>query len=706
MNKNAIRAGLFGLGFISISTQIYLLRECYMVFYGNELILGIMLAAWMLLTGAGAWLGRYFGRIRGQGVFILFLMLLLSALPVLMLIKLNLYRALVLPTGTMAGINEVIYAAFLVQLPFCLINGFLFSALSRILRGPGHAYSIESTGSMAAGVFVNFVLLWLYPSWMSILLLSGLYLVTVVYFSFHFQNRLTPWVTVMVSAGMLILISVADIRAVSRHSMYPGQAVIEEKETPYGQVVVTANAGQLNFYENGLLMFSSGDEINNEENVHYAMLQRSSPENVLLISGGLSGAISEILKYHPSRIDYVELNPALLDLNAKSLKALENKGVYLHPGDARRFVKNTSAVYDVVLVLLPPPSSLQLNRMYTLEFLKELKSRLSPDGVVSYSLPTTSDYVSNLGGDLNSVLYNTLKREFKEVMLFPGGRTWFVSSDSAMDPDIPVLVERRGIRTAYVNKYYLDTGQMKERADYLKSNISSSAGINLDFRPLMFFAQMKYRMSYFNTHYAAVSIVLLLIFILILLNLNPVNTGLFTGGFTAGAFQVLVILSLQIYCGYVFSLTGIVIMLFMLGLALGSMAGTKLFRRNPFRAYLSVQLLMAGVSVLIPLALIVVGLMGLPLWMIQLKHGGITLAVSFLTGCGYSLAFRLSSRDKALSVSKNYSADLFGAALGAFLVPIFLFPLVGLVNTGYLLAILNTAGAAFLFIKRKHFLPL
>ena len=41
MGKNAIRAGLFGLGFISISTQIYMLREGYIVFYGNELILGI-----------------------------------------------------------------------------------------------------------------------------------------------------------------------------------------------------------------------------------------------------------------------------------------------------------------------------------------------------------------------------------------------------------------------------------------------------------------------------------------------------------------------------------------------------------------------------------------------------------------------------------------------------------------------------------------
>ncbi|MCX6286343.1 MAG: hypothetical protein NTY96_04455 [Bacteroidetes bacterium] len=706
MSKNAIRAGLFGLGFISISTQIYLLRQSYIVFYGNELILGIMLSAWMLLTGAGAWLGRYFSRIKGPAGFVLFLMLLLSTLPVLMLVKLNLYRVLVLPTGTLAGINDVVYAAFLVQLPFCLINGFLFSALSFMSGKAGNAYSLESAGSLVSGALVNFILLWLCSSWLSILLLSGFYLVTVVYFSFHCTGRHTPWLTILISAILMIILAKTDIREISFHSLYPGQSVIEEKETPYGQLIVTTNAGQFNFYENGLLMFSSGDEINNEENVHYAMVQHALPEKVLLVSGGLSGAIGEILKYHPLSVDYIELNPALLKLNVRSRENLERKNVFLHPGDARSFLKNSSAVYDVILILLPPPSSLQINRMYTSEFLKELKLRLSPDGVVSYSLPTTSDYVSRAGEGLNSILYKTLKESFRNVMLVPGGKTYFIASDAVLSLDIPGMIERKGISTSYVNKYYLDTNQMKERAEYMQANISGSAGINYDFRPLMFFAQMNYWMTYFNRHYFISALILLLIVALVILNLNPVNTGLFTGGFTAGAFQVLIILSMQIYCGYVFQLTGFIIMLFMLGLALGSRAGTLWFSRSPFKVYLFLQLVIAALSVLIPLALILVGRMGLPLWMIQLKAAGITLVLSFLTGIEYSLAFRLSVREKDMAVAKNYSADLFGSALGAFIIPVFLFPLIGLMNTGFVLALMNTAAAAFLFIKRKNFVSL
>ena len=436
------------------------------------------------------------------------------------------------------------------------------------------------------------------------------------------------------------------------------------------------------------------------------MVQHASPKNILLVSGGLSGAITEILKYHPRSVDYVELNPALLELNVRSLKNFESKGVFMHSGDARRFVRNSSKKYDVVLILLPPPSSLQLDRLYTSDFLKELKERLSPDGIVSYSLPTTSDYVSKAGEGLNSILYRTLKNSFRNVMLVPGGKTFFISSDAGLSLDIPGMIDRKGISTSYVNKYYLDMAQMKERSEYMLANISETAGINYDFRPLMFFAQISYWLTYFNRHYYAAILIFMVILMLIMLNLNPVNTGLFTGGFTVGAFQVLIILSLQIYCGYVFQLTGFIIMLFMLGLTLGSHAGTRWFRRNHFRIYLSLQVALAALSILIPLALIFIGHMGLPLWMIQAKAAGITLVLSMLTGLEYSLAFRLSEKDQARTVAKNYSADLFGSAIGAFIVPVFLFPLLGLLSTGYVLALLNTTGVAILFIKRKKFVSL
>ena len=116
-------------------------------------------------------------------------------------------------------------------------------------------------------------------------------------------------------------------------------------------------------------MFSSGDEINNEENVHYAMVQHAGPKNILLVSGGLSGAINEILKYKPASVDYVELNPALLKMGMRSLARLEKRGVFLHSGDARRFIKASAKKYDAVLIAAsssfnPPVKPLVHIRIY------------------------------------------------------------------------------------------------------------------------------------------------------------------------------------------------------------------------------------------------------------------------------------------------------------------------------------------------------
>src|SRR4030043_1511162 len=48
----------FSLGFTALITQIILLREFLTVFYGNELVIGIVLSNWMILTALGAGLGR------------------------------------------------------------------------------------------------------------------------------------------------------------------------------------------------------------------------------------------------------------------------------------------------------------------------------------------------------------------------------------------------------------------------------------------------------------------------------------------------------------------------------------------------------------------------------------------------------------------------------------------------------------------------
>ncbi|MEI6456581.1 MAG: hypothetical protein WCO93_09865, partial [bacterium] len=354
-DKIAIRFALFGLGFISISTQIYLIREFITVFYGNEFVFGISLANWMILTSAGAWLGRYFGKVTGKFSFVLFLLLLLSILPTLMLLKLSFLRALVFPYGSMVSVWQLFYSTLLVQLPFCLINGYLFTALSL----PGtkeddwtlipEAYAVESMGSLAAGILVNFILLWFFDAFTALLMVTLVFLLMVLVFTWRPGRAVSSLVTCIAGIIIISAISVPGFQTLTEQLLYPDQKVLANEGTPYGQVVVTENENQLNFYENGMLLFSSGNVIINEENVHFAMVQHKSPQKILLVSGGISGAVGEILKYNPELIDYVEMNPSLIRLSSRFIRGNPDPAVHTHITDARRFVRESNEKWDVVL---------------------------------------------------------------------------------------------------------------------------------------------------------------------------------------------------------------------------------------------------------------------------------------------------------------------------------------------------------------------
>ena len=53
----------------------------------------------------------------------------------------------------------------------------------------------------------------------------------------------------------------------------------------------------MNYFENGVVLFSDGNVVQREEDVHYALLQKPMAKKVLLMGGGVTGTLSEILKY-------------------------------------------------------------------------------------------------------------------------------------------------------------------------------------------------------------------------------------------------------------------------------------------------------------------------------------------------------------------------------------------------------------------------
>jgi len=67
------------------------------------------------------------------------------------------------------------------------------------------------------------------------------------------------------------------------------QTVLENRSTRYGNLVVTRTEDQVNFYENGLLLFSFPNQYAAEENVHPVMLQHLKPQDILILGGAMAG---------------------------------------------------------------------------------------------------------------------------------------------------------------------------------------------------------------------------------------------------------------------------------------------------------------------------------------------------------------------------------------------------------------------------------
>src|SRR5512143_3720426 len=114
---------LGAVGFTATIAQLVLLREMLAVFYGNELLFGLVFAAWLLWTAAGARvLGPVLIRRRPQGTSTLAACLALAALAFPM--QIALVRSIRLVSGTTPGaqVEFAVMAAAIALLvaPLCL----------------------------------------------------------------------------------------------------------------------------------------------------------------------------------------------------------------------------------------------------------------------------------------------------------------------------------------------------------------------------------------------------------------------------------------------------------------------------------------------------------------------------------------------------------------------------------------------------------
>jgi len=660
-----------GIG--SVATQLYTVREVLAQFSGNELVIALILFIWLLLGGAGTYASLLISRRTRPSLSRLgWLSFALAALSPLVLLGLRLLRdALFLP-GSSVGFYPTLLFLLGVVGPYALLVGFLLPYALFVIRAfrpdyPGaFVYISDNLGDVAGGAVFSFGLVLLVtPLWG--ILWANLPLVAASWNVFPESRRLRPVNLLAVICTLAVLSgAVAGERAsLQRQS----GRLVHYEESKYGRFQVYEEHGQLTLYADGAPLYSSQNEFLAEATVHSPLSQLEAPRRILLLSAQ-AGVMEEIAAYDPEKVDYVELDPAIPRIMFRFGFLSSIPGLEVIHRDGRSFVRSTERSYDAAILCLPEPETYKHNRYFTAEFFGQVKERLHSGGIFSFSVEGFDNYPSREELCKISALRAAAKRHFRNVLILPGQKTFFLCSDGRLDPDIPGLLQARSIATDYVAFYY-PGNVTPERIRKLEAELIEDIGINRDFSPVLMRLMFEQWFAKFSSSPLAFYAALGLLLCIYSLRMSREEFVLFSTGWVNIGGEIAVIFAFQILFGYIYTWIGFIVTAFLAGLLPGAFFGERI-RRSKLAVLRSTD------------ALIVALMAGL---ILLLTRGGqsappeLFLGFGFLLSvcCGLQFPAALALRGGTDSAAtRAFSADLLGAACGALVVSVVCLPHVGL----------------------------
>ena len=637
------------LGLISAVSQVVLTRELMTLFSGHELVFAVVLGAWLFGIAAGSSLTCF----KGQGVAGALVLLSVFLLPLTVLGARSFKGLLGIPLGSAADPGVIAGVSLALLFPLTFVLGAAFAALAR-QTDARDIYAREALGFVAGGVVMTFV------------------------FLFPLPKSLASWV---------------------EQKAWPGYHLVASDQTRYGSLVVVERVGQKSFFENGRLVFSTGDLVAAEE-VHAGLLTHPSPRTVFLMGGGFSQSGAEALKYPLERLDYAELDPGLVRLEHQEIPWKDDPRLHVLTGDPRVLLAHGRQAYDVIVMNTGDPLTLSAGRLFSREFLFVARSHLASGGIFAVTISGAENDVNQQGRVYARSVMATLSSVFEYVQVIPGERMTFLASRVPYELSAGSLARRlkeRGISTQFMRDYYLNERMSPVRmagvAAWLKGK-DGTADVSTDARPRTVLRALVFATTRTGTGFAKFMAELerwqgwlwLMVPAIFVLGFGArkkflVVTGAAIAGFTQMTFQVAAIFLVQVVFGYAYAVIG----LMTAGFMLGAVFGVPLAHYVKATTGAWLQVVLAGVFMAL--------LSGWPFGVFFFPVvAGIAGGIQF---AGYL----------AMAGTKNsgkiYAADVMGAGCGALCTGLFLVPLWGMSTTMLLVAALNLVMGILLWVQPK-----
>jgi len=684
------------LGASSVAVQLVMIREVMSSFSGNELVIGVVLGTWLLFTGLGSALGVPLSkRVRPEKA-LFWGHIVIAVLPFAQIAAIRALPFLWV-RGVMLGLGSAVFSGALVLVPYCLVAGAMIPVAGTLLKGretTRKVFFADTVGDIGGGLLFSLVFVYTLSHWDSMVCLGLLNLFAAA----AMTCRGGHFFLVVLALGMVLA---RPFQGITMSWRFPGQQVILHKNTPFAQLTISKTGQQLNVLQDAIPLFST-NALEMEAKAHIPLCQVQEGANVLLIAGGVFGTIDEIAKHHPARVDYVELDPAIVDLDRVIGGSLKHPFVRVHIGDGRLFVKKASATYDVMVIDLPDPYSTQLNRFYSEEFFREAKGVLSPQGVLSFTLLGAENYLEEMGLAVNRSVYSALIRVFRHVRVFPGLTHHYLASDGPLTTQVADVLLERHIATTYLADYELPTITDPLRMDLLKGLLVETQVLpNQDLSPTAFGHLLDLWLKKSGSPKALLYMLFALsvAFAVLSCRRNLVTFTVMTSGYAGMAFELCLLLLFQVIYGYVYLRMCLFITLFMIGAALGALVSGRIPKQHRWQV-LTADAVMV-VLCLVATAIAQVGVhWKAPLALLAMQYAvipSLIFFVAFAAGFQFSAASRIVRGTGAEVTGRLYLADLAGAACGTILTGLLFLPRIGIIGVLASLLLLKALSFALYF---------
>ncbi len=394
LKSNILKLALFATGLSGIVAE-YILSTLATYFLGDSVFQWTMIISVMLFSmGLGSRLSKYFTTdLLKKFIIIEFSLSLLTSFSSLLAYSAAAYTVY---TGLIIYSLSIIIGLMIgMEIPLVVRLNNEFESLKVNIAS---VLENDYYGSLLGGMFFAFIGLPYLGLTYTPFVLGSINFVVAFFLLIILWEHLGNNIRVQLGAGsgVVTLLLITGFLVAKPIIMFGEQhrykdKVVFSKQSKYQKIVITQWKDDYWLFINGNQQLSTVDEaLYHEPMVHPVMSLSKKPKDVLILGGGDGCAAREVLKYPSVKgIKLVDLDPVMTDLaNEHPMLINLNNGSLMHPKvevinqDAYIFLEQNQGFYDVIIIDLPDPKTIEIGRLYSHEFYQLCQKRLRPHGLI------------------------------------------------------------------------------------------------------------------------------------------------------------------------------------------------------------------------------------------------------------------------------------------------------------------------------------